>query len=248
MKTKIRALLLLFIISISAFAFIDFKTAQLKHPRVKAAYQDTEVEISKLLDQQELQQYHIFLRAFKDEEILELWARNIDDSAYKLVTTYAFCWNSGSLGPKREQGDYQIPEGFYNIAVFNPESTYHLSLGIDYPNDSDRLLGNKNKLGGDIYIHGDCFTIGCIPITDPCIKELYVFAVEAKNNGQTNIPVHIFPTRLSFEFISNYSYETYEGLDHTAFWTNLKLGYDYFEINKTLPKISVSSSGSYIID
>jgi murein L,D-transpeptidase YafK len=71
------------------------------------------------------------------------------------------------------------------------------SLGLNYPNASDRLLSDSLQPGGDIYIHGSCVTTGCIPITDGQIEELYVLTAYAKNRGQDFIPVHIFPVRFN---------------------------------------------------
>ena len=100
-------------------------------------------------------------------------------------------------GPKRREGDLQIPEGFYYIDRFNPKSNFYLSLGINYPNQSDRVLGKRGNLGGDIHSYTAAgVTIGCVPITDEYIKEVYWLAVQAKSNGHAKIPVHIFPTEL----------------------------------------------------
>src|SRR5690606_11025729 len=98
---------------------------------------------------------------------------------FTLVKTYPVCSSSGLPGPKRKKGDRQTPEGFYHIDRFNPQSAFHLSLGINYPNSSDKILGHSDP-GGDIFIHGSCVTIGCVPLTDDLIKEVYVLAVEAK--------------------------------------------------------------------
>jgi murein L,D-transpeptidase YafK len=136
-----------------------------------------------------------------------------------------------------------VPEGFYTINDFNPFSNFHLSLGINYPNESDRTLGVKGNLGGNIFIHGDCVTIGCIPITNDCIKEVYLMAVEAKASGQKQIPVHIFPTRFDKGAWIFQTYINDKGL--TKFWNNLKIGYEYFESHKRLPTISIKKDGSY---
>ncbi len=56
-----------------------------------------------------------------------------------LFKTYKVCALAGTLGPKRMEGDYQVPEGFYYINEFNPQSNYYLSLGINYPNESDKV-------------------------------------------------------------------------------------------------------------
>jgi murein L,D-transpeptidase YafK len=145
------------------------------------------------------------------------------------------------------EGDYQVPEGFYTINHFNPFSNYYLSMGVSYPNESDRILGVKGKLGGSIYIHGSCCTIGCIPITDTYIKELYIMGIEAKNNGQANIPVHIFPFRMDGDNWDNFETKFPDLKQHVDFWKNIQPGYHYFEKNKSLPKVTVSSDGKYVI-
>ena len=148
---------------------------------------------------------------------------------------------SGTMGPKRMEGDYQVPEGFYHINEFNPNSNYHLSLGINYPNASDRILSDSLKPGGSIFIHGNCVSAGCIAITDEPIEELYVLASEAKNQGQEFIPVHIFPVRYSnsnsLEYLNNNIKDnTY--LQH--FNKNIREVFDFFEANKELPVILVN--------
>src|SRR4051812_10092789 len=99
----------------------------------------------------------LHLRVYKADDALELWARNADD-AFVLVKSYRICARSGGLGPKRGEGDMQVPEGVYAIERFNPNSKFHLSLGLDYPNASDRVRGAR-PFGGDIFIHGECVTI-----------------------------------------------------------------------------------------
>jgi murein L,D-transpeptidase YafK len=248
MFQKLSLLIFIFGITNTLQTATDFKTEQLKHKRVKEAYLEKEADIKQLLKNNTIDSLSLFIRAFKAEEELEVWGKNTYNEHYKLLTSYSICWSPGDLGPKRKQGDYQVPEGFYSINVFNPESKFHLSLGIDYPNPSDRVLGSKQRLGGDIFIHGDCVSVGCIPITDECIKELYILTIEATHNGQLNIPVHLFPTRLTDTFIDDYNYEEYMDYNHTAFWKNIKKGYDYFEEHKTLPNITISETGAYIFN
>src|SRR6185436_20905744 len=98
--------------------------------------------------------------------------------------TYKVCQQSGTTGPKRVEGDYQVPEGFYYINEFNPNSNYHLSLGLNYPNASDRLLSDSLRPGGNIYIHGNCVSTGCIPVNDEQIEEIYIITSSAKAQGQ----------------------------------------------------------------
>lgn len=185
----------------------------------------------------------IFLRAFKREGELELWAATAT-GRYALVDTYAICASSGTLGPKRQEGDGQVPEGFYRVVHFNPASSFHLSLGIDYPNASDRRRGERRP-GGAIYVHGDCVTIGCIPITDERIEELYVTAVLARDGGRAAIPVHIFPARLGDEGMAALE-AAYRGAPELLrFWRNLKEGHDRFERTARPPRVDVGPDGAY---
>lgn len=239
-----RSISFLFVFLISSFAVAQtFKTTQQKAIRVKAAYTEKWDALKSDLKKQGIKEdFEMFMRVFKEDKAVEVWLKSKDQKEFKLFKSYVICASSGELGPKRKQGDGQVPEGFYTIAVFNPYSSYYLSLGVSYPNASDKIIGEGN-LGGDIMIHGNCVTIGCMPLTDNYIKEVYILSVEAKNNGQQNIPVHIFPTKLDekgMTFLAD------SGTKHLDFWKNLKTGYDYFELNKKLPKVSVDKSGKYL--
>jgi murein L,D-transpeptidase YafK len=102
----------------------------------------------------------VYLRSFKMEKELEVWVKNDEAESFKLYKTYNVCAGSGTFGPKRREGDKQIPEGFYYINEWKPNSNYHMALGLNYPNPSDLILSDQMKPGGDIYIHGNCVTIG----------------------------------------------------------------------------------------
>lgn len=226
----------------------SFKITQQKAARVKMAYSErwTELQTDLTNKQFSINGFEMLIQVFKLEKKVELWLKSKNEKEFRLFKTYDICYYSGDLGPKRRQGDGQVPEGFYTIAVFNPYSSYHLSLGISYPNSSDRIIG-KNNLGGDIMIHGNCVSIGCIPITDAYIKEVYVLAVEARNQGQLTIPVYIFPSRMDDKGMK-YLGEKYSGkVELLAFWQNIKPGYDIFNKNKQLLKVSTDKSGRYII-
>jgi murein L,D-transpeptidase YafK len=226
----------------------SFKEQQLKKQRVKASYAEKESVVKNFFSEKHLQYdgFHLFIRAFKKEETLEVWIKEKGSDSFKLLRSYPFCTSSGAPGPKRKEGDLQIPEGVYHINHFNPESNFHLSLGVSYPNASDRILSDKKSPGGAIYIHGNCVTIGCIPITDDKIKEVYILAVEAKNNGQDNIPIHIFPSRLDENGIRILGQEF--GDTHKSFWMNLRLVYDDFEKTKALRTITVDPKGLYVLN
>jgi murein L,D-transpeptidase YafK len=233
----------------SSFSTITFKEEQQQYPHVKQAYKDKEKVIAALLRTNAIdnKNLRIYLRVFKTEKKLELWAKNHADKSYKLIREYDICQTSGVVGPKRMEGDLQIPEGFYHINRFNPLSNFYLSLGINYPNPSDRILGVKGKPGGAIFIHGSCVTIGCMPVTDDKIKELYVFCVEAKAQGQVEIPVTIYPAKFSHTAYTalTKAYET--DSDKLGLWADLKQGYDYFEKNSDLPLVRFLANGKHRI-
>lgn len=191
----------------------------------------------------------LYIRSFKYDGQLEIWVKNSRKEEYKLFKNYRVCALAGSLGPKRMEGDYQVPEGFYYINEFNPRSNYHLSLGLNYPNASDRLLSDMFKPGGDIYIHGSCVTVGCIPVNDQQIEEIYILAAHARNAGQDFIPVHIFPIRYNNKKSNDYlATLTKTDTQLKAFAQNLELVYDHFEITRQLPLIMTNSQGDYMYE
>lgn len=221
-----------------------FKQQQLKFERVRTAYDLKWASLEKDLEKAGFGNgFEMLINAYKAEGKVEIWLKNTKQTKFTLFKTYNACAKSGTLGPKVVEGDLQTPEGFYKINVFNPMSLYHLSLGVDYPNAVDKARTGKNrKTGGDIYIHGDCVTIGCIPLTDDKIREVYVLAVEARNNGQKDIPVYIFPFRMTKAKFDNYAKQFPQ---HIAFWNALQPGFDYFEKNKVMPKVT-QVGGKYV--
>lgn len=191
----------------------------------------------------------VYIRSFKYDSQLEVWVKNTSKEKYKLFKTYKVCMQSGTMGPKRLQGDYQVPEGFYYINEFNPHSAYHLSLGLNYPNASDRILSDSLRPGGAIYIHGSCVSVGCIPVTDDEIEELYIISSYAKANGEDFIPVHVFP----FRYNQRKSIEYFKTIVKNnpslqKFAMELKDAFDKFEETKQVPLIIIDSKGDYVID
>lgn len=190
---------------------------------------------------------YMYIRSFKYDSELQVWVRNNLSDTFTLFKAYKVCALAGTMGPKRMEGDYQVPEGFYYINEFNANSMYHLSLGLNYPNPADKVLSDSMRPGGEIYIHGSCVTVGCIPVTDPQIEELYVLSSYARAAGQEFIPVHIFPAKFREPESAAYLeklYDTDKGLK--SFATNLKKVYDFFEDNKRLPVVAVLPKGDYI--
>jgi murein L,D-transpeptidase YafK len=240
--------ILLAMLPVFVLSQTGFLTQQKTYGRVKTAFTEKEKTVSDNLQQNGLtpDSVHILIVAFKSEKKLEIHAGKKTESVYRRIAAYAVCSSSGELGPKRQEGDGQVPEGFYHIDRFNPASSFYLSLGINYPNQADRKKSQAQRLGGDIFIHGSCATIGCLPMTDDFIKEIYLYAVYAKNNGQRNIPVYIFPFRMTDANFNKYKQQYSAHPDLIAFWTNLKTGYDKFEQEKKALNVSVNKNGDYV--
>lgn len=181
----------------------------------------------------------VYLRGFKKDRQLELWVGKRGEPMV-LLKTYPFCAASGELGPKRKEGDLQVPEGLYEVPAFNPYSDYHLSMKVSYPNASDRLRSDARRPGGLIYLHGNCASIGCIAIEDEPIEEVYLISLDAKRRP---IRFDIFPTRLNKD--------TLEGLGtsaHLDFWKELAPAYTVFERTHRPPVFTVSKkTGAYVL-
>lgn len=138
----------------------------------------------------------IALLVFKREKRLSLWARPAANAPWRFIRHYPVLAASGHAGPKLRQGDYQVPEGVYRIEHMNPNSSYHLSMKVSYPNDLDRRMAARDartRLGGDIFIHGDQVSIGCVAMGDPAIEELFTLVAET---GHQRVKVIIAPNDL----------------------------------------------------
>ncbi|MCA9539026.1 MAG: L,D-transpeptidase family protein, partial [Myxococcales bacterium] len=191
----------------------------------------------------------LFLRAFKLEGELEIWAAPQHGERYVRVRAVPICAASGVLGPKRRQGDFQVPEGFYRIDRYNPQSQFHLSLGIDYPNAVDRARAKAgHPLGGDIFIHGDCVTIGCLPLGNRPMEGVYLAAVAARDGGQRQIPVHIFPCRFDTQTCQDALAKAGAMRPADAItWPMLMPAYAFFERQGVPPRTRARSNGTYSI-
>ena len=132
------------------------------------------------------------LIGLKAEKRLELWAPDAAGRP-RLVKAYPVLAASGGAGPKLREGDRQVPEGLYGIESLNPNSRFHLSLRMDYPNAADRRRAQaegRTGLGGDIMIHGSDVSIGCLAMGDSAAEELFVLAALT---GPKNIRVILSP-------------------------------------------------------
>ncbi|MFV0303633.1 MAG: murein L,D-transpeptidase family protein [Paracoccus sp. (in: a-proteobacteria)] len=121
-------------------------------------------------------------------------------SGRKVVRSYDVGLGNQPVGHKMFEGDGKTPEGVYFVNRFNPRSTYHLSVGISYPDPEDvaRALTYGRQPGGDIFIHGrgpqgnalaakrKDWTAGCIAVTDEEIEEIYAMLT-------AGVPVVIYP-------------------------------------------------------
>ncbi|MBV8251689.1 MAG: L,D-transpeptidase family protein [Chitinophaga sp.] len=234
----------------AVFAQQSFLENQKMYPKVGEAYREKEELLKKEFEKKGLTYpaKYIFIRSFKLDSEMEIWVKNNPQDTFRLFKSYRVCTLSGRMGPKRREGDRQVPEGFYYINDFNPNSNYHLSLGINYPNFSDRILSDPKKPGSEIYIHGNCITVGCIPLTDEFIDEVYILAVNAKNAGQDFIPVHVFPIKFGNSRSVDYL-NTVPVTDSISrpFWANLRHAYDYFEKHHKLPVVMIDDKGRYTL-
>lgn len=134
----------------------------------------------------------------KQEKILEIYARN-GTNDFKRIRSYPILAASGGAGPKLREGDRQVPEGIYGIESLNPNSRFHLSLRVDYPNAFDRERAareGRSNLGGDIMIHGSNVSIGCLAMGDEAAEDLFVLAADT---GLKNITVILAPVDLRDE-------------------------------------------------
>ena len=179
----------------------------------------------------------VFMRIFKEPKELEVWV--LKGARYELFKTYKVHTYSGKLGPKQREGDQQAPEGFYFVAAraMNPNSSYHLSFNLGYPNAYDKAHG---RTGSALMVHGSTVSIGCFAMTDPRIEEIYTLADGALRGGQQFFRVHIFPFRMTDENL-----KAHAGTRWDAFWLNLKAGYDHFEKEKVPPDVGVKD-GKYV--
>jgi murein L,D-transpeptidase YafK len=173
----------------------------------------------------------VFVRIFKESSELELHMRG--DAGWVLVKTYAICRWSGALGPKLREGDGQAPEGFYMVTrrALNPNSSYHLSFNLGFPNAFDRAHG---RTGSFLMVHGHCVSIGCYAMTNAGIEEIYGLVDAALRSGQGELPVHVFPFRMTVENLMRN-----RASPHAAFWANLKEGHDWFEATRRPPQVHV---------
>lgn len=182
----------------------------------------------------------LYLRIFKRERKLEIWYQR-GKAPYRWYKSYDICTYSGGLEPKKLVGDHKSPEGFYstNKGRLNPNSNYHLSFNIGYPNKYDRAHGYT---GDYIMVHGDCVSVGCYAMTNSGIEEIYQLVEYALNHGQKEISVHIFPFAMTEKNLSDH-----KNSSSIEFWHELKPAYDIFQQQRRVPRVTVKGK-NYVIE
>jgi len=183
----------------------------------------------------------ILIRIFKEESRLEVWKKQRSSGRYAFLKDYDICAWSGVLGPKKQEGDRQAPEGYYTIrpAQMNPDSNYYLAFNMGYPNAYDRSLG---RTGSELMVHGACSSRGCYSMTDENIQEIYTLGRLAFQGGQREFQVQAYPFRMTPANLARHRNDP-----NMPFWLMLKEGYDHFEILGQPPKVDVCEH-RYIYD
>jgi murein L,D-transpeptidase YafK len=180
------------------------------------------------------------IRTYKKEAELEIWKMK-SNGEYGLLKTYPMCRWSGQLGPKKREGDMQVPEGFYTIAPgqMNPNSHYYLAFNVGYPNAYDRAYG---RTGGNVMVHGVCSSAGCFSMTDEQVADIYAIARDSFNGGQREIQLQSYPFHMTAGNMAKFRLDP-----NIDFWKNLKDGSDHFEVTKTEPSVLVCGK-HYVFD
>lgn len=205
-----------------------------------SATEDAYKGIAEIAALQQRPQGSVLVRVFKEESELEVWTLGADNR-YALARTFPLCRWSGKLGPKKKAGDRQAPEGFYRVtrSMLNPNSKYHRSFNLGYPNPLEASLGYT---GDALMIHGACSSAGCFAMTDEGIGEVYAMVEAGFAAGQSDIQVQAFPFRMTPTEMAKHRFDP-----NMAFWKNLKLGYDVFEATRREPKVE-ACGGRYVFD
>lgn len=182
----------------------------------------------------------MLVRVFKESSELEVWKPDAQGS-YRLFKTYAICKWSGQLGPKIKEGDYQSPEGFYDVTpgMMNPKSGYYLSFNTGFPNRYDRAYG---RTGTNLMVHGDCKSVGCYAMTDDQIKEIYALARESFAGGNASFKLELYPFRMTDENMARHASNP-----NVEFWRNLKEGYDALTLTRRPAAVDVCG-GKYVFN
>jgi murein L,D-transpeptidase YafK len=174
----------------------------------------------------------VLIRIYKEESTLEVWKQD-RTSKFALLNTYPICKFSGHLGPKIRRGDYQAPEGFYDITPnqMNPNSSEYLAFNTGFPNAFDRSL---ERTGSFLMVHGGCESVGCYAMTDYAMEEIYGLVSEAFQGRQKKVQLEAFPFRMTAENLASHADDP-----NMPFWKMLKTGSDAFFAAGQPPMVAV---------
>jgi len=177
----------------------------------------------------------VHIRIFKRSRELELYLEG--DRGFELYRRYRVCDVSGTLGPKRFEGDLQAPEGFYSIRAerLHPHSEFHLAFNLGYPNDFDQA---QKRTGSNIMIHGGCASNGCFAMTDYYMEQIYVLVEAALREGQPEIGVEIYPFRMTDANLTAHG-----GSRWIEFWRSLRPAHDFFQEHRRPARINAGPDG-----
>jgi hypothetical protein len=187
----------------------------------------------------------LLLRVFKEERVLELWAAAAPEGPLVHLGDHRVCASSGGPGPKARVGDGQVPEGLYRVTTLNPWSRFHLSMRLDYPNAADRARNPgvpPSALGGEIFIHGSCVTIGCIPIGDDAVEEVYLAALDTRTRGG-ELSVLVLPARPGGERWAALMKDASPG--NAALWRSLAAISERLDAHHRPPRVRAGADGAY---
>ncbi len=231
MKAQIRRLLFLALLGLCAAQSDAIQVPTSK--RAMRAEQEASIRLAPILKAHSVVLgAPVCIRVFKEQRTLEVWLAT-DTGRFSLVKSYQICSFSGGVGPKVARGDGQSPEGFYFVrpSAMNPNSAFHLSFDLGYPNAYDRV---KGRTGSALMVHGSCVSIGCYAMTDAGIEEIWTYAAAAFRKGQREIQVQLFPFKMTTEALERRRGDRWYG-----FWSDLKEGYDLFESTRIPPRVEV---------
>ncbi|MGC8427059.1 peptidoglycan meso-diaminopimelic acid protein amidase [Mixta calida] len=181
----------------------------------------------------------VYIQIFKEERTLELYGKIGNE--FRLLDSYRICNFSGGLGPKRRQGDFKSPEGFYSVRLnqLKPDSRFYRAINIGFPNQYDRQQGYDGKY---LMIHGACVSIGCYAMTNAYMDEIFSYVNAALRNGQPEVAVSIYPFRMTESNMQRHRNSYY-----ASFWKELQPGYAYFVEHRQPPTVAVNN-GRYVLN
>lgn len=239
-----KIILILFILNLYIKAINQtFIENQKKYQQVAEAIHDKQSTVEVILSANNLaiDNFELYIRIFKKERQLELWGKSIKEKKWQLLNIYNLCIQVPNLGPRLNKID-ELPEGIYYVENFEPQSGLYLAIKINYPNTIDNYYIKNNTSMPSVHICGQCFSSGNFGVGESNIKEIYLFTIYATSNGQSRIPVHIFPCRMNE---TNYNLLIQNEKKYENFWKGLSAIYSFFENNKIIPDIILNSDGTY---